>query len=157
MNGSLAIMMVLAAGCAGAGEWELVWSDEFDRPGAPDPEKWRYEEGFVRNKELQYYTRERRENARVEDGALVIEARRERMANPRHDPKAGEGDWAARREQAEYTSASLTTQGVAAWARGRVEVRAKLPTGRGLWPAIWLLRDSGTVYETPTSAGRLTT
>ena len=55
--------------------WKLVWSDEFDTDGAPDPKKWGYEVGFVRNGELQYYTQDRRENARVEKGSLVIEAR----------------------------------------------------------------------------------
>ena len=48
---------------------KLVWSEEFNRPGRPDPSKWDYEVGFVRNKELQYYTRDRRENANVE-GAI---------------------------------------------------------------------------------------
>src|SRR5690606_1434013 len=57
--------------------WTLVWSDEFEDEGLPDPERWTYEEGFVRNQELQYYTRGRMENARVEGGHLVIEARRE--------------------------------------------------------------------------------
>lgn len=101
--------------------WELVWSDEFDRDGLPDPEKWGYEDGFIRNDEKQYYTRSRPENARVENGALVIEGRKERYEN------------------AEYTSASLITKGKAEWTYGRFEVRAKLPTGRGTWPAIWML------------------
>ena len=105
---------------AAAGEWSLVWSDEFDVEGLPDEARWTYEEGLIRNEEAQYYTR-RAENARVEDGTLVIEARRERY------------------ESAEYTSASLTTQGKASWRYGRIEVRAKLPTGRGMWPAIWML------------------
>lgn len=60
-----------------AADWKLVWSDEFDRPGAPDATKWAYEKGFVRNRELQFYTDNRRENARVADGKLIIEARHE--------------------------------------------------------------------------------
>ena len=52
--------------------WTLVWSDEFDRDGAPDPAKWNPEVGLLRNSELQYYTKDRRENARVENGMLVI-------------------------------------------------------------------------------------
>jgi beta-glucanase (GH16 family) len=96
-----------------------VWADEFDGQGLPDPARWDYEAGFIRNKERQYYTRARAENARVENGMLVIEARRE--------PFQG----------AEYTSASLTSR--ASWTYGRVEVRAKLPAGRGTWPAIWML------------------
>ena len=105
--------------------WSLVWSDEFEGEGLPDPSRWTYEEGFIRNQESQYYTRARPENARVEDGALIIEARRERFA-----------------DEAEYTSASLTTRGIASWRYGRIEVRAKLPTGRGMWPAIWMLGEN---------------
>ncbi len=123
-----------------AAEWKLVWSDEFDRPGLPDAAKWDYEEGFIRNNEEQYYTRERKENARVENGVLVIEARKERMKNPAYDPEAkGKGRGRRSREYAEFTSASLTTRGKASWAYGRIEVRARLPSGRGTWPAIWML------------------
>lgn len=131
-------VLLLGTAAAGAAEWKLVWSDEFDKPGAPDESKWTYEEGFVRNQEAQYYTRARRENARVEDGMLVIEARKEEYRNPRFDPdrRGGRRDGL---EMAEYTSASVTTKGKAAWTGGRIEVRAKLPTGRGMWPAIWML------------------
>src|SRR5882724_7423674 len=66
--------------------WKLVWSDEFDTDGAPDPKKWGYENGFIRNNEQQYYTADRRENARVENGSLVIEARKENFPNAKHDP-----------------------------------------------------------------------
>ena len=124
------------------GDWKLVWSDEFDHPGAPDPAKWDYEEGFIRNGEAQYYARDRRENARVENGMLVIEARRERWDNPRYDPKARpgrRGGSPTTRPAAEYTSASLTTFGRAEWTYGRIEVRGKLPRGRGVWPAVWML------------------
>jgi len=119
--------------------WQLVWSDEFDADGPPDSSKWDYEEGFVRNRELQYYTRARKENARVENGMLVIETHRERLKNPRFDPNARQGNWKASREFAEYTSASLITKGKASWTYGRFELRAKLPTGRGTWPALWTL------------------
>ncbi len=57
--------------------WKLRWADEFEAPGLPDPDKWNYEEGRVRNNEDQYYVRDRRENARVEDGRLIITARKE--------------------------------------------------------------------------------
>jgi len=100
--------------------WTLVFSDEFDRPGAPDPAKWSYETGYIRNNEKQYYTT-RSENVRVEGGNLVIEARKE--------PYQGYA----------YTSASVNTEGRFALLYGRVEVRAKLPTGNGSWPAIWML------------------
>ncbi|MBN1936065.1 MAG: glycoside hydrolase family 16 protein [Anaerolineae bacterium] len=104
-----------------AGGWRLVWADEFDVPGLPDPARWDYEVGYIRNNERQYYTMRRQENARVENGMLIIEARR--------DPS----------QECEYTSASLITRGSGEWTYGRIEVRAKLPTGKGMWPAIWML------------------
>lgn len=122
---------------AAADSWKLVWSDEFEQAGSPDPTKWDYEAGFVRNQELQYYTRERAENARVEDGFLVIEGRREPFANPLF--REGSTRWQQQRKQAEYTSASLITFGKASWRYGRIEVRAKLPQGKGVWPAIWMM------------------
>jgi beta-glucanase (GH16 family) len=135
-------LLLLAAGPAPGADWKLVWSDEFDKPGPPDPQKWGYETGFVRNNEDQYYTRGRPENARVQDGMLVIEARKEEFKNPDYDPgAAGKGKAAGRRSRdfAHYTSASLTTRAKASWNCGRVEVRAKLPKGRGTWPAIWMV------------------
>ena len=91
----------------------------------PDAKKWKYEEGYVRNKEMQYYTKQRLENAHVENGNLVIEARLNSIQiNSKIIP---------------VTSASLTMQGLAAWQYGRIEVRAKIPSARGTWPAIWML------------------
>lgn len=124
-------------GTADPATWERVWSDEFDYTGLPDPKKWDYEEGFVRNRELQYYTRARRENARVENGVLVIEGRKEKFANPRH--RAGSKSWQQSRKHADYTAASLITHNKASWLYGRVEIRAKLPHGKGVWPAIWMM------------------
>jgi len=121
---------------ADTNKWQLVWSDEFNQPGLPDPAKWDYEYGFIRNNESQFYTRARKENARVENGVLVIEGRKELFKNPNYRP----GSTGRRnQENAEYTSASLVTRGTASWTYGRVEVRAKLPEGRGTWPAIWML------------------
>jgi len=137
-----ALLVVWAAIHADAGEWKLVWSDEFDKAGLPDAAKWGYETGFLRNNERQYYTRARRENARVENGMLIIEARKEKYRNPSFDPAAKPGGprrGRRSREYADYTSASLTTASKAAWTYGRIEVRAKLPSGRGTWPAIWTL------------------
>jgi beta-glucanase (GH16 family) len=110
--------------------YELVWSDEFskDPDGLPDPAKWNYEEGFIRNHESQYYTKARKENARIENGQLIIEGRKED-----YTPSG------AAAPVAHYTSAALETIGKADWQYGRIEVRAKLPAGKGVWPAIWTL------------------
>jgi beta-glucanase (GH16 family) len=134
------LMAVICFAPTGWGEeWKLVWSDEFDRDGLPDPAKWSYEEGFVRNRELQYYTKGRKENARVEGGHLIIEARKELFPNARFRADAPENRWQQSRQHADYTSASLTTQGRASWTCGRIEVKARMPSGRGTWPAIWML------------------
>jgi beta-glucanase (GH16 family) len=125
----LGTMIVAAAGWVGAQEragWKLVWADEFDKPGQPDASKWTNEVGFVRNHEAQYYTQARLENARVENGNLIIEGRKEAYTAP--DAK-----------KSSYTAASLTTEGLFETTYGRIEVRAKLPRGRGMWPAIWML------------------
>lgn len=107
---------------------KLVWNDEFSGTGLPDPEKWGYEHGFIRNGEKQFYTKERLENVHQENGLLVIEGRKEA--------------WEEGGKKADYTSASINTRGKAAWAHGRVEVRAKVPAGRGTWPAAWMLGES---------------
>lgn len=103
--------------------WQLVWHDEFDQGDQPDPARWNYDVGGDGwgNREWQFYTDARRENARLEDGHLVIEARRE--------------PWQGR----DYTSARLVTKGKVDWIYGRFEIRARLPLGRGTWPAIWML------------------
>lgn len=105
---------------------KLVWADEFDKAGLPDPTKWSYDTGGsgFGNNELQYYTEKRPENARIENGKLVIEARKE--------------DYQARK----YTSARLLTAGKTTWKYGRIEVMAKLPKGVGTWPAIWMLGEN---------------
>jgi beta-glucanase (GH16 family) len=141
---TLALLLVLTSSGVQAAEWKLVWADEFDKPGLPDASKWTFEEGFIRNNEQQFYTRARSENARVENGMLVIEARKERFRNPAFAAAGKEKRKPAKgREFAEYTSASVTTSGNVSWTNGRIEVRAKLPTGRGTWPAIWMLGNSG--------------
>ncbi len=121
--------------------WNLVWSDEFSTSGLPDPSRWDYETGFIRNGELQFYTAGRSENARVEDGHLIIEARKERWANPGHRPDQPGTSRVGRSNAAfaDFTSASLITLGKATWTYGRIEVRAKLPSARGTWPALWTL------------------
>jgi beta-glucanase (GH16 family) len=138
LRGFLACLFIFAACSSFASGWKLVWSDEFDKPGLPDPAKWNCETGFIRNREAQYYTA-RPENARVENGMLVIEARKESFKNPEFNPVADTNNWKHSREFAAYTSACLTTQERVSWKYGRIEVRAKLPSGRGVWPAIWML------------------
>lgn len=118
--------------------YALVWADEFDRDGPPDPANWTYERGFVRNQELQWYAPE---NARVARGLLVIEGRRERVPNPAFE--AGSSDWKRGRAFAEYTSASLLTRGLHSWKYGRFEMRARIDTREGLWPAFWTLGIAG--------------
>lgn len=108
--------------------WRLVWADEFETDGLPDPTKWDYDLGRGEsvglwgwgNDEAQYYT-DRMENARIEDGILIIEAHLESMGT------------------ADYTSARLVTRNLGDWLYGRIEVRARMPYGRGTWPAIWML------------------
>jgi beta-glucanase (GH16 family) len=118
--------------------YKLVWADEFEKDGRPDPSNWMFEEGFVRNKELQWY---QPENAWCEDGKLIIEGRRESKPNPLYG-KAGK-EWKTSRKTIAYTSASLKTRGLQSWQYGRIEVKAKIITKPGLWPAIWTLGVEG--------------
>ena len=140
-------LLPIAAAAAIAGEaappqpgWVLTFADEFDRPGRPDPAKWTFEEGFKRNQELQWYLGE---NAVVDSGNLVLEARRVQVPNPRFDPKAPKEDWRRSRRTVEYTSASAWTKHTFAWRYGRMEVRARFTAAAGLWPAIWTLGITG--------------
>lgn len=107
-------------------DWVQVWGDEFEQEGLPDSTKWRYETGGHGwgNEELQYYTQARPENARVEDGHLVISARKETYQNRT------------------YTSARLNSD--SSWTYARFEIRAQVPDGRGTWPALWLLASQNT-------------
>lgn len=115
--------------------YALVWSDEFDRGQLPDPLKWSYDTSRNRegwwNEEAQYYAAARAKNSRIEDGHLIIEAHKEEFGADRPADHGGQA----------YTSARLLTEGKASWTHGLVEVRAKLPCGRGTWPAIWMLPD----------------
>ncbi len=103
-------------------KYALIWSEEFNYSGLPDSSKWSYETGYLRNNEKQYYTSKRSENARVEDGILVIESRKE--------------NW----KGFSYTSASINTLGKDSFpVNSRMEIRAKLPGGKGIWPALWMM------------------
>ncbi|WP_280125593.1 glycoside hydrolase family 16 protein [Akkermansia sp. N21169] len=112
--------------------WKLVWNDEFDKDGRPDPKKWNYEEGFVRNEEPQWY---QAKNAFCKGGNLVIEGRKEKINNPRY--KKESKSWHLNRKQAEYSSASLTTKKKFAWLYGRFECRGRFLPVEGMWPAFW--------------------
>ena len=132
------ILVIAGCGCGNQNnKYKLVWSDEFDYTGLPDGLKWNYDTvgnswGWGNN-ELQYYTSERKENAWVNDGKLIITALQE------------EGF------PAKYTSARLTTKHKGDWLYGRVEVRAKVSKGTGIWPAIWMLPTENKYGEWPHS------
>ena len=117
-------------------EMKMVWQDEFSVDGLPDKDKWTYETGYVRNGERQLYTKDDLKNARVESGYLIIEAHKEDYSK---NKTAMEKQSGSLKKKDDYSSASITTEHLEGWKYGRVEVRAKLPQGRGVWPAIWLL------------------
>lgn len=117
-----------------AEKWTMVWHDEFDKNGPPDPANWNFEQGFVRNKEPQWY---QPANAICTNGLLVIEARPEHKPNPHY--LAGSEDWTTRRPWIESTSASLTSRGLHEFKYGKFEMRARIDTRNGSWPAFWTL------------------
>ncbi|HJO96322.1 MAG TPA: family 16 glycosylhydrolase [Victivallales bacterium] len=109
-------------------EWILIWGDEFDYTGTPDRTRWDFDigtgadRGLVGwgNNELQYYT-DNPGNIFVDNGVLTITARKEIY------------------EDMNYTSSRIITKNIGDWQYGKIEIRAKLPEGRGTWPAIWML------------------
>jgi beta-glucanase (GH16 family) len=117
--------------------YELVWNEEFNTNGKPNPMQWSYEMGFKRNNELQWY---QPENVNIRDGVLVIEGKRERVKNKIYDPYSQ--DWRKNIEFAEYTSGSINTSGKKAFQYGIFECRARIDTAMGMWPAIWTLGES---------------
>jgi beta-glucanase (GH16 family) len=117
--------------------YKLVWHDEFDTDGPPNPANWKFEKGFVRNEELQWY---QTANASVQSGILVIEARKETVQNTNY---TGTGDWKTTRKTADYTSSSINTSGLQSFQYGHFEMRARIPTDAGMWPAWWALGVSG--------------
>jgi beta-glucanase (GH16 family) len=116
----LLILVIITLSCTDNGTWRLVWSDEFDYEGKPDPDKWMILQKPARwvNNEAQSYE-DNRENVRIENGTLIIQA---------HHKKNGG-----------YTSGRLDTYLSGKWTYGRIEVKAKLPRGRGTWPAIFMM------------------
>ena len=112
----------------------LVWNEEFNAEVKPHPSSWRHEIGYVRNQELQWY---QPDNARITGGLLLIEARKQRIKNPYYT--AGSSDWRKSRQFTQYTSSSIQTRGLHEWKFGRFEIRARIDTAAGSWPAIWTL------------------
>jgi beta-glucanase (GH16 family) len=113
---------------------KLVFSEEFNYTGKPDSTIWNYEQGFKRNNELQWY---QSDNADCSNGRLLIEGRKVNFPNPNFSSEST--DWRKNRETVEYTAASITTSKKKQWLYGRFEVRARIDTAMGSWPAIWLL------------------
>jgi beta-glucanase (GH16 family) len=113
---------------------KLVWNDEFNYNGKPDSSSWIYETGFIRNEELQWY---QHDNANCSNGLLIIEGKRAKVKNPRFI--AGTHNWQTNREYSQYTSSSIQTRGLRQWKFGRFEIRARIDTACGAWPAIWTL------------------
>lgn len=113
----------------------LVWSDEFAGNGLPDATKWVHETGRNKqgwyNNEKQYYSGPRLENARIHDGVLTIVARKE--------ARSDQADWGGQ----PYSSTRLATLGRRDWTYGFFDIRAKLPCGKGTWPAIWMVGSQG--------------
>jgi beta-glucanase (GH16 family) len=140
MNIERIIVMLLATTTLAtvASAYQLVWADEFNIDGRPNPENWTYEHGHARNYEAQWY---RPDNATCSNGLLVIEGRRERVPNTNYRP--GSNDWKTKWKHAEYTSACLITKDLHSWKYGRFEMRAKIDVRPGLWPAFWTLGIEG--------------
>jgi beta-glucanase (GH16 family) len=118
--------------------WRMVWADEFSTDGPPNSKNWSFETGFVRNNELQWY---QPDNARCQNGLLIIEGKREQRPNPQY--QANSSSWKTNRPTIEYTASSLTTSGLQQWQYGRFEMRGRIDTHPGLWPAFWTLGVSG--------------
>jgi beta-glucanase (GH16 family) len=142
---AVVISLAVSAECAGTdlaplpaddstNEWKLVWHDEFDTNGPPNPANWNYERGFVRNNELQWY---QPENAFCTNGLLVIEARREHKPNPGYVTNSA--NWRTGRQWIDYTSASITSRRLQEFTYGKFEMRARIDTRPGSWPAFWTL------------------
>ncbi|MEO3690937.1 glycoside hydrolase family 16 protein [Roseateles paludis] len=116
-------------------DYRLVWADEFNGKGLPDPSRWAYDTEANKtgwyNHEKQYYSGPRLENAEVKGGVLRITARKE--------ARQDQPDWGGQ----DYSSTRLITRGKADWLYGFFEIRAKLPCGKGTWPAIWFLGTGG--------------
>ncbi len=131
------LLLSKISGDTGKNKWQLVWADEFNYEGLPDTLKWNYDTrgnsyGWGNN-EAQWYNVANPENTFVNNGNLKITAKNE--------PCSGK----------QYSSGRITTKGKGDWKYCKVEVRAKLPVGKGTWPAIWMLSSAGTYGSWPKS------
>lgn len=114
--------ILLSSSMLNAQKWVMVWQDEFSEDGAVDKNLWSHETGGsgFGNQEAQFYT-DSTSNSYVSNGNLVIKAKKETIGSN------------------EYSSAKLVSKNMGDWKYGKFEIRAKLPTGKGMWPAIWML------------------
>lgn len=131
--------------------WKMIWNDEFEG-NTLDPKKWGYEEGFLLdendintagwgNQELEWYTRN---NVSVKDGSLNILMKKEsKEFSQKNDP--------SKKATAQYSSGKITTQNKFSVKYGRVDFRAKMPTGVGVWPAMWMLSNDARYGSWPLS------
>lgn len=124
----------------GSDDWNLVWSDEFDG-NEINMDNWSYDvpTNGRWNGEIQSYTEN---NAFIKDGSLILEAREE-------DITEEDG------QTYNYSSAKLITQGKQKWTYGKVEIKAKMPTGQGIWPAIWMMPEDEPFYGTWPVSGEI--
>lgn len=136
----LFVSLLLALGSCSKREYGLVWSDEFNTDGPVNTDNWNFARGFGYNKEDQWY---QNDNAFCENGCLIIEARKDSFPNPDYNPASSW--WGDQRERVRYTSSRINTAEKHEFLYGRFEIRAKIPTGGGAWPAFWTL-GSGCEY-----------
>ncbi|MEI8086356.1 MAG: family 16 glycosylhydrolase [Paludibacter sp.] len=116
----------------------LVWNDEFNVDGKPSTANWKYESGFVRNNELQYY---QSANVNCAGGLMVIDGKREAVLNAKY--VSGSTDWRYSQQYSVWTSGSVISQGLRQFQYGQIEIRARIDTTLGSWPAIWTKGISG--------------
>ncbi|MBD1363233.1 glycoside hydrolase family 16 protein [Mucilaginibacter sp. ZT4R22] len=136
----LIIMLKQTAQCQSGDTtaYKLVWADEFNNEGPVNAKYWRFEHGFTRNNELQWY---QPQNAVCHNGLLVIEAQKVHLPNPNY--VAGSKSWKTNREFIEYTASSMNTSGLKEFKYGRFVMRGKIDVDSGLWPAFWTLGAKG--------------
>ena len=119
--------------------YELAWAEEFEEDGLPDNKVWDYEEGYRRNNELQDYKKADLNHSWVEDGKLILQAFK--------DPHEGTNPWTGESYHFDFSSASVMSKKKKDFMYGRIDIAAKIPTGCGVWPALWMLPTEN-IHET---------